>query len=342
MSDQNELKHNSPKGNLIGITSTVPIEIIYAAGLSPVDINNIFIGSEDPDSLVTQSESAGFSGNICAWIKGIYSTVMNHNIRRVVAVTGGDCSNTIALAEIMSLKGIDIVPFDYPSSQKREDVEPRLDKFRKAFSASWADVKREKKRLDNIRRKLREIDRLTYVDNIVTGFENHAFLLSSSDFKSDPERFESEIDTFLSGLKGRKELKSDIRLGVLGVPPIFSDFYQYMESSGARVVFNEVQRQFSMPYDTDDIADQYTLYTYPYGSNARIRDIEEAIRERKLDGLIHYAQTFCYRQLYDIVLRERLNVPLLTIEGDRPGEIDRRTALRLDAFVEMLRGDKGV
>ena len=338
MLGQRELITSSYSSKLTGITSTVPVEIIFAAGLRPVDINNIFIESEDPESLVTQSESAGFPSNICAWIKGIYSTVVNNDIRRVVAVTGGDCSNTNALAEIMGLKGIKVVPFDYPSYPKNDLVEKKLDEFRQTLSTTWSDVKREKKRLDKIRKKLRELDRLTYIENIVTGFENHIFLVSSSDFKSDPDKFENEIDAFLSDIKGRKELKSDIRLGVLGVPPIFSNFYQYMESLGARVVFNEVQRQFSMPYDTDDIVDQYTRYTYPYGSEARIRDVEEAIGERNLDGLIHYAQTFCFRQLYDIVLREKLNIPILTVEGDRPGEIDRRTALRLDAFVEMLRG----
>ena len=323
---------------LIGITSTVPLEIIFASGSKPVDINNIFIESKDPESLVTQSESAGFSSNTCAWIKGIYSTVINHDIRSVVAVTGGDCSNTIALAEIMNMKGIEVIPFDYPHSQNPDLVKKSLDAFRQILQTSWDDIKREKQRLDKIRKKLKEIDRLTYNDNIVTGFENHSFLVSSSDFKSDPEKFEDEIDKFLSDIKGRKELKGDIRLGVLGVPPIFSNFFQYMESTGARVVFNEVQRQFSMPYDTDDIVDQYTLYTYPYGSEARIRDIQDAIKERELDGLIHYTQTFCFRQLYDIVLREKLNIPILTMEGDRPGEIDRRTALRLDAFVEMVRG----
>ena len=236
------------------------------------------------------------------------------------------------------MRGIEVVPFDYPSLREKKHVEEKLDTFRKTLKASWDDVKKEKKRLDKIRKKLGEIDRLTYIDNIITGFENHLFLLASSDFKSDPERFENEIDSFLLDVKGRKELKSDIRLGVLGVPPIFSNFYQYMESIGARVVFNEVQRQFSMPYKTDDIVEQYTLYTYPYGSESRIKDIEEAVRERNLDGLIHYTQTFCFRQLYDILLREKLNIPILTIEGDRPGGIDRRTALRLDAFVEMLRG----
>ncbi len=144
MLDQNKLITSLNNKKQIGITSTVPLEIIFAAGLTPVDINNIFIESEDPESLVTQSESAGFSSNICAWIKGIYSTVINHDVRRVIAVTGGDCSNTIALAEIMGLKGIKVVSFDYPPFQDNNSVEKKLDEFRKALSTSWDDVKREK------------------------------------------------------------------------------------------------------------------------------------------------------------------------------------------------------
>ncbi len=333
------MKQGVSENKLIGITSTIPVEIIFAAGFTPVDINNIFIGADDPDRLVTNAESAGFPGNICAWIKGIYSTVLEHGIGRVVAVTGGDCSNTLALSEVMGLKGIEIIPFDYPLTRMRNLVEQKLDDFRIALGASWADIKREKARLDRIRQKLKEIDRLTYIENIVTGYENHLFLVSASDFRSDPDKFEQEIDRFLDEVKGRKTLNADIRLGVLGVPPIFSDFYKFIESLGTRVVFNEVQRQFSMPYLTDDIAEQYTLYTYPYGSEPRLRDIEEAIVERKLDGLIHYTQTFCFRQLYDMIFRQRLSIPVLTIEGDRPGAIDRRTALRLEAFLEMVRGE---
>jgi benzoyl-CoA reductase/2-hydroxyglutaryl-CoA dehydratase subunit BcrC/BadD/HgdB len=332
------LKQSPPENKLIGITSTIPVEIIFAAGLTPVDINNIFIGSNDPELLCTKSESVGFPGNICAWIKGIYSTVLDHDMGCVVAVTGGDCSNTVALSEVMSLKGIEIIPFDYPLIRAKTNVEQKLEDFRIALGTSWADIEREKVRLDRIRKKLKEIDRLTYIENVVTGYENHLFLVSASDFRSDPDKFEKEIDTFLDEVKGRTALNADIRLGVLGVPPIFSDFYQFVESTGTRVVFNEVQRQFSMPYGTNDIAEQYTLYTYPYGAEPRIKDIEEAIAERKLDGLIHYTQTFCFRQLYDMIFRARLKIPILTIEGDRPGAIDRRTALRIEAFLEMVRG----
>ncbi|MBW1945496.1 MAG: 2-hydroxyacyl-CoA dehydratase, partial [Deltaproteobacteria bacterium] len=45
-------------------------------------------------------------------------------------------------------------------------------------------------------------------------------------------------------------------------------------------------------------------------------------------------------QIYDIILRESLPLPVLTLEGDRPGKIDGRTAFRLEAFVEMLKDRK--
>lgn len=333
------MPENPAKKSIIGLSSTVPVEVIYAAGLKPLDLNNIFIESVNPESLITRAESEGFPSNICAWIKGIYSTVMTQGIKHVIAVTGGDCSNTIALSEIMSLKGVRVTPFDYPPERTRDHLEPRLEAFREALSAERDNIKRVKANLDRIRKKLKEIDRLTYEENIVTGLENHSFLLASSDFKGNPDRFEKEINGFLNRVKKRKPFKDEIRLGLLGVPPIFSDFYNYIESNGSRIVFNEVQRQFSMPYESEDMVEQYLKYTYPYGTEARIEDIENAVKERDLDGLIHYTQTFCFRQLYDIVLRDKLSVPILTIEGDRPGEIDRRTALRIDTFLEMLRNN---
>jgi len=91
-----------------------------------------------------------------------------------------------------------------------------------------------------------------------------------------------------------------------------------------------------MPFDKKELVDQYLEYTYPFDINGRIQDINQAIQERELDGLIHYTQTFCYRQIYDIILRESLKIPILTLEGDRPGPIDSRTALRIETFVDIL------
>ena len=318
----------------------MPVEIIFAAGHTPVDLNNLFIASEKPELMVKQAESAGFSHNICSWIKGIYSATLNHDIKQVIAVTGGDCSNTIALAEILGRKGVKIISFEYPLSKDRGFLESQIDRLRMSLSATREKIEETRVNLNRIRAKLMEIDRLTFKENVVTGLENHQFLVGSSDFGSDPDRFEKGLDAFIKKAEKRPPGKDEIRLGYLGVPPIFTGFYEFIESLGGRVVFNEVQRQFSMPCSSKDIVDQYLKYTYPYDIGGRMEDIRQAVSERKLDGLIHYTQTFCFRQLYDMIIRKESPVPVLTLEGDRPGKIDSRIALRIETFIEMLKDRK--
>jgi len=328
------------KGEVIGITSTIPVEIVLAAGFRPLDLNNLFITSETPEELIQQAEADGFPHNLCAWIKGIYAAVIVHNVRRIIAVTGGDCSNTIALGEVLAAKGLEVISFSYPQGRRREALLEQMEALRSSLSATWEAIGRTKAGLDRIRRELCELDRLTFEENVVTGSENHRFLVNSSDFSGDPEQYEQELKDFLERIRRREPLREDIRLGFLGGPPVYEDLYEFLESLGARVVFNEVQRQFSMPYGEEDMLSQYLRYTYPYDVMGRIEDILKAIRERKLDGLIHYTQTFCFRQIHDILLRKHLDLPLLSIEGDRPGPLDGRTATRLETFVEMIKGEK--
>ena len=326
--------------SFVGLTSTIPVEVIFAAGLTPVDLNNLFISADSPEQLVRGAESAGFSHNICAWIKGIYAATLSHHVKTIVAVFGGDCSHTVALAEVLERRGVRVIPFHYPLDRDRKFLEHQIDELRRSLSVTWDDVYQAKSKLDRIRDKLKELDRLTYREGVISGWENHFYLVSSSDFNSDPDVFEGNLDAFLDEARQREPRVEEIRLGYLGVPPILGELYETVEDFGGRVVFNETQRQFSMPYRDDDIVNVYLKYTYPYDIGGRLKDIREAIRTRSLDGLIHYTQTFCFRQIYDIILRESLPLPILTLEGDRPGKIDGRTAFRLEAFIEMLEDRK--
>ncbi|MCK5540727.1 MAG: 2-hydroxyacyl-CoA dehydratase, partial [Deltaproteobacteria bacterium] len=80
----------------IGITSTIPIEVVYAAGHTPCDLNNLFISAPDPDHFIQIAEDAGFPRTTCAWIKGIYGVMRDVDIDTIIIVSGGDCSNSIA------------------------------------------------------------------------------------------------------------------------------------------------------------------------------------------------------------------------------------------------------
>ena len=137
----------------IGMTTTVPVEIILAGGHVPVDLNNIFITCADPVRRVEAAEDAGYPRNICGWIKGLYSTVVDTDcVDAVVAVTQGDCSNTHALMETWQLAGVQIIPFAYPFDRDVDMLRLQMQKMAGALGASWDRVLEVKAELDRIRR----------------------------------------------------------------------------------------------------------------------------------------------------------------------------------------------
>ncbi|SHG80255.1 Benzoyl-CoA reductase/2-hydroxyglutaryl-CoA dehydratase subunit, BcrC/BadD/HgdB [Thermosyntropha lipolytica DSM 11003] len=321
----------------IGFTTTIPVEIILAAGKEPVDLNNVFITSTRAGEMVEMAEEAGYPRNTCGWIKGLYAAALENDLEAVIAVMHGDCSNTLALMETLEIKGIKIIPFAFPYVREREMIEHNINRLMNYFGVSSEQVEQVRKRLDAVRRLCHKIDEMTWKDNLVSGFENHYYLVSSSDFNGDPEKYEEEIKAFIARASRRQPYKDTLRLAYIGVPPIFTDLYQVLEEMGARVVYNEVQRQFAMPFVSDDIYEQYLKYTYPYGAFARLEDIQQEIERRGVDGVIHYTQTFCFRQIEDLIYREKIKLPFLTLEGDKPGKLDARSRMRLEAFINMLK-----
>ncbi|KYH34404.1 2-hydroxyglutaryl-CoA dehydratase, D-component [Clostridium tepidiprofundi DSM 19306] len=322
----------------IGLTTTVPIEVLLAAGYEPIDLNNVFITSEDYSKYIDIAEKDGFPKSMCAWIKGIYGACIDNDIKKIVGVMEGDCSNTKALIEVFKLRGINIYPFSFPHSHKKEDIEIEIKKFINLFNVSYEEVEKVRLRLNKIREFSKEIDRLTYIDNKVSGFENHLYQVSLSDFNGNVDEFEGELKRVISDIKKREPKSMKLRLGFIGVPPMTSDIYDYVEKFDARIVYNEVQREFAFPRASKalNIYEQYYDYTYPYDIEFRIAELKRQISERKLDGIIHYTQAFCYRAAEDIILKAKLDIPILNIEGDKLNKLDARTKLRLEAFLDML------
>lgn len=322
----------------IGLTTTVPVEILIAAGYTPVDLNNIFITSDDYLKYIDIAERDGFPRSLCTWIKGIYGACLQNGIKEIVGVVEGDCSNTKALIEVLELRGIKVFPFSFPHSHKLEDVEHEIKKFMNVFNVTIKEVELVRQRLNVSRALAKEIDELTYIDNKATGFENHLYQVSSSDFNGNVDDFDVDLKKVICEIKSRKPVVRKLRLGYIGVPPMTPDIYEFVENLNANFVYNEVQREFAFPRASNalDIYHQYYDYTYPYDTDFRILELRKQIDKRKLDGIIHYTQAFCYRAVADIVLKKNLNIPILNIEGDKLNVLDARTKLRLEAFLDML------
>ena len=230
-----------------------------------------------------------------------------------------------------------MVHFKFPYPRNREQLAAEIQTLMHRLGATEAEVARVQARLAPLRQKLQRLDRLTWETGQVTGEENFQFLIASTDFGSDPDAFELRVDDFLQAAEQRPPRNYRVRLGFAGIPPIFTDLWDYLEELGAGVVFQEFPRQFSMPQCRRTWRNSTCTIPTPTTSSGGLADLQEAVRTRRLDGLVHYTQSFCFRQMFDQIIRERLNIPVLTIEGDRPSPLDSRTRMRLEAFVDVLR-----
>jgi len=323
----------------IGITTTVPTEVLLAAGYKPVDLNNVFISDPNPDRLVNIAERSGFPQNCCTWIKGIYGVCVDRNIDTVLCVTTGDCSNTIMLMEVLKLRGFKVIPFAYPSSPDTNLMQLSLEALAETLGTTLEAAEKVKEELALCRRLTSQLDQLTWKDNLVSGWQNHLWLVSSSDFNGDYHQYGQELNQFLFGCHQRQPYPEDmLRLGYIGVPPVFAqDLYRYVEQQGTRIVFNEVQRQFAMPQPGNSLAEQYANYTYPYSIFDRLNDIIPELRRRRVDGVIHYVQAFCHRAIGDIIFRQAIDLPILTLEGNADYILTPHLRTKIEAFLDMLK-----
>ena len=321
----------------IGITTTVPIEPFLASGHEVVDLNNLFIGSEDPSSVVEEAQVIGYPRNICSWIKGLYSKSLEMD--GVVGVVHGDCSHTESLLDTLRLKNVSVHPFSYPSERDRELLVGEIKSLCSYLGTTIDEASGQAGRVEELRSLARKVDELRWKELKVSAEDAFGCQLSTSDFNSDPDGWKRWVKGIISnGVKGEGDDEGP-RLALIGVPPIITDLISNVEGLGGRLIFFETARQFTMPSTDGDWIDRYLSYTYPYSIKGRIEDIIEQIGVRKVDGVIHYVQSFCHRQIDDIMFRDAIDLPFLTVEGNLPGPVDERTKIRLEAFLDLLEGE---
>jgi len=329
----------------IGITTTVPIEVLMAAGYQAVDLNNVLVSDPNPERLINIAERAGFPLNCCSWIKGIYGVCLDSGLDEVLGVTTGDCSNTVMLLEVLKLKGPNTIAFAYPERPDIPSMQAALEGLAKTLGTTVGAASYIREELKPVRDLALKLDELTWRENTVSGWENHLWLLSTSDFNGDFRKYQRELEDLVTACSRRQPYPPEyLRLAYIGVPPVYArDLYRFLERHKARVVFNEIQRQFAMPEPGDSLAEQYTNYTYPYSIHGRLRDIKTEIHRRQVDGIIHYVQAFCHRGIGDIIFRKELKLPVLTLEGNDEFFLNSHIKTRLEAFLDMVsRSRRGV
>lgn len=310
----------------IGITALVPPELLFGCGHVPIDLNNIVPTSECVPR-----------GKICAWTATWRDALLRGDlvVDRLVVVAGGDCHNALVDGQRVAQKGVPTHYLFYPFDGDEHEMLDQLASlesflggiFDQDAMARVADVKDLCIRLDVARCRRQVLGSRAF---------NH--LIQLCDMGGDMDRFEASVRRALDDLPAEMP---DTRIALVGVPPIYPDFHQVCEGFGMQVVFDELPWEFARlgGRTLRTMARNYAGYTFGRDLEYRFEVLERELGRRRVEGIVHYTQYACHHVLEDEMLRERFDLPMLTIQGDLPRRCPEQERLRLEAFAELLRGD---
>ncbi len=305
----------------VGITALVPPELIFACGKKPCDINNFVPKSAlRPDS------------KLCAWT-AIWRDMILRNelpLDYLVVVAGGDCHNALVDGQKVALKGLRTFYLFYPFEDEPDYLKEQLEEL--SYFLGEVQNPRVFEAVSKVKEKGLDLDRKR-IEGKVSASKAFEVMVSLSDLRGNISLFEGLLEDV-----DEKNLDYTSRVALVGVPPIYPDFHEVLKSFGLHVVYDELPYEFARltGKNIDDLARNYCNYTFARNLKFRLDFLEKELKKRKIDGVIHYTQYACHHLLEDDILRDRLDYPFLTIQGDLPGRTPKQVNLRLEAFSEML------
>gem|GEM_PF-2151617 len=326
------------KARVAGITALVPPELIYAAGWRPLDINNWIPGSD-----------ARPRSKLCAWTASWREAILGGELKldALVVVAGGDCHNALADGQVAARNVGRTHYFFYPFDGDAGYMEGQL----RALEGFLGEGLRGERAHDRAMRALEEVAaakrlglRLEALRSAGRADPGSTFdaLISFSDLEGDPARFGGKVERLIDASRDFRGTEGP-GVALIGVPPIYRDFHRACAEAGLRVVFDELPYEFLRlgGHDLRSLARSYSTYTFARPVEFRLGLLKRELSRRKVRGIIHYAQFTCHHLLEDGLLREELDLPMLTVQGDLPGRTPAQVRLRLEAFGELLGAGKG-
>lgn len=303
------------------MTALVPPELVFACGAEPFDVNNVIPSSKRyPKS------------KLCAWTAIWSEMLVNKEIEidSLIVVAGGDCHNALVDGQKVQRSGIPTHFFFYPFDGNPEYLESQLE----SLSGFLGGVRYPGKfrEISKLKKLGKKIDKKR-CNGRISPADAFSILISFSDLCGDLNK----LETAISSVREQK-IELNNRIALIGVPPIYSDIHEVAQELGLQVVFDELPFEF-IRHSGNDIhstARDYSGYTFARPLDFRFGFLKKELEKRKVGGVIHYTQFACHHMLEDEVLRDELDCPVLTIQGDMPGKTPEQVKLRLEAFGEML------
>lgn len=323
----------------VGLCSTVPVEVLFAAGREPVDLNNHFVNHRAPEEFLRQADVLGMPRNHCAWTRGLFGVTVASEFSAIVVVPQGDCSGNLAMARVLQQRGVEVLEFNFPVglSDRATMLEEEIARLAFRLGVPMKRVNETFNKLRPVRELLARLDKMNWDEGVVPGSIARNFMLQATDMGGNPQSFRRRLELLVSEYENAPRA-SGPRIALFGVPAILSGVIEHLEAAGAQVVLCETESDFAMIPPAETIVEQYQHYAYPYGIERRLDRFLKHAAERRIDGVVVYSQAFCHHNLEMAKVETELaDWPTLVLEGDLPQGISARDTIRLEGFIELVR-----
>ncbi len=340
------------------LCSYVPEELIIAAGLEPVRIQGQVKMVKEADSYI--------SLNTCPYLKNILDSGLQSKFKNMEGIIfTSSCDGMRRLYDIWTHHVPTPLSFmlEIPKNKDEKAIQYFSEqlyglktKLEKAFEVNITDNSLGKAiALMNEHRKMitKLFEKQKELPSPHKGSELLALCLEEMTL---PKHGAAEkINKFLKQVETPKSLgDKSPRILVIGSVIDKLNLFQMVEAAGASVVAFDTcvgLRHYSGAVEEgqdliESIARRYLLKpSCPRmpGFNERMERVEELIRDYLVDGIIYSSMKFCDYGMFELpVIERRLQsrqFPFLFLENDYVWGDEGRLKTRVEAFVEMIKGD---
>lgn len=354
--DTNAIEWKAKSGKqVVGCISTyIPEEIVYAAGLLPVEIIGKYETLSKADVYLPS-----FS---CSFMRGFLEKLLEKEYEYLDLIALPSlCDSIWGFYSIWQELSPDarIYLLHYPSQRSKQaldyfvDVVEGFKSYIEAFTGkaiSDDDLRTAIEVYEQNRKLLKHLYELRKKESPpISGVEALQIVLSSMTM---PKHLHNQLlEALLNEVENRREYpKGDVRLLVSGHIVEDPDVLRVIEDSGGLIVSDDLDtgsRYFWSLTDgaakpVEAISKRYFELPSPYGSSFedRIEYLKAMVKEFQVDGIVFPTRKFCDPYLFDYAVLGRVmkedGVPSMLLEYEYPlAKASLKT--RVEAFVEMVR-----
>ena len=353
-----EIKARTSKKMIGYFFPVVPEELIYAAGLHPVQIYPLF------QEMITEAD-AHLQSFLCSYVRADWDQVVK-----------GKASY---LDGIIIPRSCEAVTFLY-QTWKRNNPLPFTDYLNVPWKKSENTILFFTKELERVKHNLEtfigeEISRDSLKTSIALYNRHRSLMRKAYDLQksesppfSGLEILQMVMSGFILDKKDHSQLleqlfaelperpapsQTDVRLLLSGGCVIDARIWEMIESCGASIVADDVTngaRAFSHTVDEEDdpltsLARAYA--TVPCGFNTSIADrfafVSEWIKSHRIDGVIFAINRNCEPEKFDypeltVKIKEAFGIPTFLVETDYMSNMEPLRT-RIEAFIEILQDE---